>query len=251
MHPPFDGRKKENQYVFFLFDRCKSIQKTTLMSPEQFKESILFEDNFLLIVNKSAGIAVEKISPQIITLEDLVYSHLLLTAKKPFVGIVHRLDRQTSGIILFAKKPSVLKIMNAQFEKRTVRKFYVALVDGNIPNLSGSLRDFLHKDFFQKKAIISSQKSQENQEVKLNFKKTGIVGHRTLIKIELLTGKYHQIRAQLAYIGCPIAGDTLYGGTAWEREGIGLHAFALHFDHPETKERKIITSDWDIDFIPI
>lgn len=79
------------------------------MSPEQFKNRILFEDEFLLIVDKPAGIAVEKISPQIITLEDLVYSYLLLTAKKPFVGIVHRLDRPTSGIILFAKKPAVLK----------------------------------------------------------------------------------------------------------------------------------------------
>ena len=107
------------------------------MSPEQFKQRILFEDKFLLIVDKPAGIAVEKISPQIITLEDLVYSHLLLTAKKPFVGIVHRLDRPTSGIILFAKKPSVLKIMNAQFEKRIVRKYYVALVDGEVPNPSG------------------------------------------------------------------------------------------------------------------
>ena len=221
------------------------------MSPEQFKDSILFEDKFLLIVNKAAGIAVEKISPQIITLEDLVYAHLLLTAKKPFVGIVHRLDRPTSGIILFAKKPSVLKIMNAQFEKRTVRKYYVALVDGEIPNPSGSLKDYLHKDFFQKKAIISNQKSQENQEVKLNFRKIGLVGHRPLLNIELLTGKYHQIRAQLAYIGCPIAGDTLYGGTAWDKEGIGLHASALQFDHPETKERITIKSDWDIDSIPI
>ena len=221
------------------------------MSPEQFKDSILFEDKFLLIVNKAAGIAVEKISPQIITLEDLVYAHLLLTAKKPFVGIVHRLDRPTSGIILFAKKPSVLKIMNAQFEKRTVRKYYVALVDGEIPNPSGSLKDYLHKDFFQKKAIISNQKSKENQEVKLNFRKIGLVGHRPLLNIELLTGKYHQIRAQLAYIGCPIAGDTLYGGTAWDKEGIGLHASALQFDHPETKERITIKSDWDIDSIPI
>ncbi len=141
--------------------------------------------------------------------------------------------------------------MNAQFEKKTVRKYYVALVDGEIPNPSGSLKDYLHKDIFQKKAIITSQKSQENQEVKLNFKKIGLVGHRTLLKIELLTGKYHQIRAQLAYIGCPIAGDTLYGGTAWDKEGIGLHASALQFDHPETKERITIKSDWDIDFIPI
>lgn len=221
------------------------------MSPEQFKERILFEDKFLLIVNKSAGIAVEKISPQIITLEDLVYSHLLLTAKKPFVGIVHRLDRQTSGIILFAKKPSVLKIMNAQFEKRTVRKYYVALVDGEIPNPSGSLKDYLNKDFFQKKAIISNQKSKENQEVKLNFRKIDLIGHRTLLNIELLTGKYHQIRAQLSSIGFPIAGDVLYGGKLWQREGIGLHASALHFNHPETKERITITSDWDIDSIPI
>jgi RluA family pseudouridine synthase len=208
------------------------------MTPEQFKESILFEDKFLLIVNKAAGIAVEKISPQIITLEDLVYSHLLLTAKKPFVGIVHRLDRPTSGIILFAKKPSVLKIMNAQFEKRTVRKYYVALVDGEIPNPSGSLKDYLHKDFFQKKAIISNQKSN-------------LIGHRTLLNIELLTGKYHQIRAQLASMGFPIAGDVLYGGELWKREGIGLHASALQFDHPETKERITIKSDWDIDSIPI
>ncbi len=221
------------------------------MSPEQFKESILFEDKFLLIVNKAAGIAVEKISPQIITLEDLVYAHLLLTAKKPFVGIVHRLDRPTSGIILFAKKPSVLKIMNAQFEKRTVQKYYVALVDGEIPNPSGSLKDYLRKDFFQKKAIISNQKSKENQEVKLNFRKIDLIGHRTLLNIELLTGKYHQIRAQLASMGFPIAGDVLYGGNLWKREGIGLHASALQFDHPETKERITIKSDWDIDSIPI
>ena len=85
----------------------------------------------------------------------------------------------------------------------------------------------------------------------MNFKKIGLVGHRTLLKIELLTGKYHQIRAQLAYIGCPIAGDTLYGGTTWQREGIGLHASELHFNHPETKERITIKSDWDIDSIPI
>ena len=221
------------------------------MSPEQFEQRILFDDKFLLIVDKPAGIAVEKISPQIITLEDLVYSYLFLTAKKPFVGIVHRLDRPTSGIILFAKKPSVLKIMNAQFEKKTVRKYYVALVDGEIPNPSGSLKDYHHKDFLQKKAIISKQKSQANQEVKLNFSKIGLVGHRTLLNIELMTGKYHQIRAQLASIGFPIAGDVLYGGKLWKREGVGLHASELHFNHPETKERITIKSDWDIDSIPI
>lgn len=221
------------------------------MSPEQFKQCILFEDKFLLIANKPAGMAVEKISPQIITLEDLAYSHLLLTTKKPFVGIVHRLDRPTSGVILFAKKPSILKTMNAQFEKRKVQKYYLALVDGEIPNPSGSLKDYLRKDFFQKKAIISIQKSKENQEVKLKYNKIGLIGHRSLLNIELMTGKYHQIRAQFASIGFPIAGDVLYGGKLWKREGIGLHASELHFNHPETKERISIKSDWDIDSIPI
>lgn len=221
------------------------------MTPEQFKQRILFEDKFLLIVDKPTGIAVEKISPQVITLESLAYAHLLLSDKKPFVGIVHRLDRPTSGVILFAKKPSILKIMNAQFEKRKVQKHYLALVDGEIPDLSGSLKDYHHKDFLQKKAIISDQKNKENKEVKLKYKKINLIGHRTLLNIELVTGKYHQIRAQFASIGFPIAGDVLYGGKLWKREGVGLHASELHFNHPETKERIIIKSDWDTDSIPI
>ncbi|MFN9690409.1 MAG: RluA family pseudouridine synthase, partial [Bacteroidota bacterium] len=94
-------------------------------------------------------------------------------------------------------------------------------------------------------------KRKENQEVKLNFSKIGLVGQRTLLNIELVTGKYHQIRAQLASMGFPIAGDILYGGKFWKREGIGLHASVLHFNHPDTKERITIKSDWDIDSIPI
>jgi len=214
------------------------------VSSEQFKQSILFEDKFLLIVDKSAGIAVEKISSHLITLEDLAYQYLRETVKHPFIGIIHRLDRPTSGILLLAKKPSVLKIMNAQFEKRTIKKYYLALVNGSMPQLSGTLSHFLQKDTLQKKAVISQIKNNGNQEVKLKYKKIGRIGIKSLLEIELLTGKYHQIRAQLAFVGCPIAGDTPYGGSEWNKEGIGLHASEIHFDHPETKERLCIKSDW-------
>lgn len=214
------------------------------MSSEHFKQSILFEDKFLLIVDKSAGIAVEKISSHLITMEDLAYQYLRETVKHPFIGIIHRLDRPTSGILLLAKKPSVLKIMNAQFEKRTIKKYYLALVNGSLPQLSGTLSHFLQKDTLQKKAVISQIKNNTNQKVKLKYKKIGRIGNQSLLEIELLTGKYHQIRAQLAFIGCPIEGDTQYGGPAWNKEGIGLHSSEIHFDHPETKERFCIKSDW-------
>lgn len=216
------------------------------MSPEQFKESILFEDKFLLIVNKSAGIAVEKISPQIITLEDLVYSHLLLTVKKPFVGIVHRLDRPTSGVLLIAKKPSVLKVLNSQFEKKTIKKIYLAIVKGKFALTEGKLSHFLKKDTLQKKGIIFNERVPGSHEVKLKYKRLQWNEDYSLLQIELITGKYHQIRAQLAAIGNPIAGDIQYGGhpKMWEHSGIGLHASEIHFNHPETNERMIIKSTW-------
>jgi 23S rRNA pseudouridine1911/1915/1917 synthase len=217
------------------------------MSPDQFKESILFEDKFLLIVNKPAGMAVEKISPQITTLEDLVYSYLLITTKKPFVGIVHRLDRPTSGIILLAKKPSVLKVMNSQFEKKTIKKIYLALVTGNFIPTEEKLSHYLKKDTLQKKGIIFKERVPGSQEVKLKFRRLQWNENFSLLQIELITGKYHQIRAQLSAIGNPIAGDLLYGASpnTWRHDGIGLHASEIHFDHPETNERMILKSTWE------
>jgi 23S rRNA pseudouridine1911/1915/1917 synthase len=195
-------------------------------------------------VDKSAGIAVEKISSHIISLEDLALGYLKETVKYPFVGIVHRLDRPTGGVLLLAKKPSVLKKMNAQFEERTIRKHYLALVEGEPPQLSGTLSHYLQKDTIQKKAIVSEIKNEVNREVKLKYRKIGNLGKKTLLAIELLTGKYHQIRAQLAFVGCPIEGDLLYGGNSWSEEGIGLHASEIQFNHPETEERLCIKSEW-------
>jgi len=222
------------------------------MSPEQFKESILFEDKYLLIVNKSPEIAVEKISPTIITIEDLALSYLALTVKKTFIGIIHRLDRPTSGVLLLAKKPSVLKIMNSQFEKKTIKKIYLALVVGNFALTEGKLSHFFKKDTLQKKAIIYKEQIPGSLEVKLKFKRLHSNENYSLLKVELITGKYHQIRAQLSAIGYPIAGDLLYGALSetLKNPGIGLHASQIHFDHPETNERMIIESTWKLNPFP-
>lgn len=222
------------------------------MSPEQFKESILFEDKFLLIVNKEPEIAVEKISPAIITVEDLALSYLSLTVKKPFIGIIHRLDRPTSGVLLLAKKPSVLKIMNSQFEKKTIKKIYLALVADNFTFTEGKLSHFFIKDTLQKKGIIHKEQIPGSQEVKLKYKRLQSNENYSLLQVELITGKYHQIRAQLSAIGYPIAGDLHYGALpeTWKNPGIGLHASEIHFDHPETKERMIIKSTWKLNPFP-
>lgn len=222
------------------------------MTPEQFKESILFEDKYLLVVNKPAEMAVEKISPAIITMEDLAFSYLSLSVKKPYIGIIHRLDRPTSGVLLLAKKPSVLKIMNTQFEKKTIKKIYLATVEGNFSSIEGKLNHFLNKDTVQKKGIISKERVHGSQEVKLKYRKMQSNEDHSLLQIELITGKYHQIRAQLAAVGKPIAGDIHYGASpeTWKNPGIGLHASEIHFDHPDTNERLIIKSTWKYNPFP-
>lgn len=222
------------------------------MSLEQFKESILFEDKFLLIVNKSPEIAVEKISPAIITMEDLALSYLALTVKKPFIGIIHRLDRPTSGVLLLAKKPSVLKVMNSQFEKKTIKKIYLALVAGNFPLTEGKLSHFFKKDTLQKKGIIYKERTTGSQEVKLKYKRLHSNENYSLLQVELITGKYHQIRAQFSAIEYPIIGDIPYGALpeTWKNPGIGLHASEIHFDHPDTNERMNIKSTWKLNPFP-
>lgn len=222
------------------------------MSLEQFKQNILFEDRYLLIVNKMPDVAVEKISPTIITLEDLATQYLLEKNKKIFLGIIHRLDRPTSGIILFAKKPSSLKVMNAQFENKTIKKFYLALVTGLFTQANGSLNHFLQIDPLQKKAIISNNKNESNKEVRLKFKRLWEKENQTLLQIELLTGRYHQIRAQFAFLGHPILGDEKYGATknSWKEMGIALHASEIHFEHPFSGEKMIVKSDWEYKCTP-
>lgn len=140
--------------------------------------------------------------------------------------------------------------MNAQFEKRTVRKYYVALVDGNIPNPSGSLKDYLHKDIFQK-SDYNQPKKPGKPGGKVEFQENRLSWTSNFVKNRVIDGQIPSNQSSISLYRLSNSRRYALRGTAWDKEGIGLHASALQFDHPETKERITIKSDWDIDFIPI
>ncbi len=146
---------------------------------------------------------------------------------------IHRLDRPVSGIVLFAKQRSVLKNLSEQFAERKVKKLYQALTDKAPAKPDGTLEHWHRKE--KKKAILYEHEIPFSEKVALSYSVTRLTGNRFLWNIELQTGKYHQIRAQLAQIGCPILGDILYGSTTpYPENTIALNAWKLSFRHPVT-----------------
>lgn len=193
-----------------------------------FRNWILLENRGLLVVNKPSGLIVEQNPFESPTVETLAWEYLKSTHKKPFLGIVHRLDRVTSGVLVLAKKKSVLKALNRQFAERQVQKTYFAVCTNPLPTANGTLIHWLCKDQKNKKALISETPREGYQKVQLNYRSAGASDGRYLVEVYPQSGKFHQIRAQFAAIGCPILGDVKYGGMAVAEERvIALHAQSL------------------------
>ena len=157
--------------------------------------------------------------------------------KEAYAQHIHRLDRPVSGVVLFAKKKSMLKDLSEQFAQRTVNKYYKALTANKPIEAAATLQHWLFKDTKNKKAIIHTSKSPNADKVLLSYTTELFKDKYTLWNIALHTGKYHQIRAQLGATGTAIVGDTLYGSEIiYAPNSIALHAYALEFTHPNTKE---------------
>lgn len=207
---------------------------------------ILFEDYYLLIVNKPAGLSSESGGARHPSAEReaLFYftQHLQQTSasKKlkatPFLRAAHRLDRVASGILVFAKTKTALTHLMEQFEKRETQKTYLATVEKRPPADSGTLSHWLKKSPDGKQALISQKGIHDAQWCELEYKLLEMKGKNALLEVRPLTGRFHQIRAQLADIGCPIVGDEIYGGHFWKENQIKLHACRLKFRHPKTGE---------------
>ncbi|HRI60831.1 MAG TPA: RluA family pseudouridine synthase [Saprospiraceae bacterium] len=205
---------------------------------------ILFEDYYLLAINKPAGLSSESGRERHPSAEReaLMYFSKQLqdksTSKRvkstPYLQAVHRLDRAASGVLLFAKTKAALVHLMEQFEKREVEKVYRAVVEKKPPTESAKLVHWLNKDAEGRKAIISEKQIRDSQRCELEYKIVENNGNNWLLEVRPATGRFHQIRAQLAYIGCPIVGDTLYGGHFWKDNQIKLHACSLQFKHPKT-----------------
>jgi 23S rRNA-/tRNA-specific pseudouridylate synthase len=159
-----------------------------------------------------------------------------------YIQHIHRLDRPVSGIVLFAKQRSVLRNLSEQFAQRRVKKFYQALTANAPRQLTGSLTHWLRKE--KKKAVIYENEVTWAEQVKLNYEVTSLSSRYYLWNIELITGKFHQIRAQLSYMGCPVLGDKFYDSQQeYKTDSIALHACKLIFHHPVTGIELSISKD--------
>jgi len=218
------------------------ITKTTL--------KILYEDNHLVAVFKPAGVLVQPAEQKSPSLMDEVKKYLKEKYNKPgnvFLGLVHRLDRPVSGIVLFAKTSKGAARISEQIREREMRKIYHAVIEGTIEPPNGALKNFLKKDEKRKMATISksgevdSTGSPQGDSAELDYETVETNGKFSLLKIELKTGRFHQIRAQLSAAGHPIVGDVKY--KAKERlpdRAIALCATELTFETATTGETKTI-----------
>lgn len=199
---------------------------------------ILFEDNHILIVNKRAGDIVQGDKTGDEPLPEKLKAYLKEKYNKPgavFLGVVHRLDRPVSGAVIFARTSKALSRLTVMVKEREVRKTYWALVNQAPPETEQRLVHNLRKNEKQNKSYVVKEQTSGAKEAVLQYKLLASSKTMHLLEIDLLTGRHHQIRAQLSAIGCPIRGDLKYGDNRSNSDGsICLHARNLSFTHPVT-----------------
>jgi len=201
---------------------------------------VIYEDNHLIIVNKLAGILVHEDKTGDATLGDFVKTYIKEKYQKPgeaFLGTVHRLDRPVSGIVIMARTSKALERMNELFRKRDIQKTYWAVTKRKPEKKSGKLTHWLTKDTDKNVVTAHPVEVPGSQKAELNYRYLGTINRYHLIEVEPITGRPHQIRVQLAAMGCPIRGDIKYGYPEPNRDGsIHLHARRVYFIHPVKKE---------------
>ena len=206
---------------------------------------VLYEDNHLIAVNKKSGDIVQGDKTGDTPLSDFVKKYIKKKYKKSgevFLGIIHRLDRPTSGIVLFARTSKALSRMNEQFRKKKVQKTYWAIVENSPPKENGTLENYLHKNQKQNKSYVI--KGKEGKHSILEYKLLSKLNNYYLLELKPRTGRHHQIRVQLSEIGCVIKGDLKYGAKRSNKDAsIHLLAQKLEFTHPVKKEKIVLQAN--------
>lgn len=197
---------------------------------------ILYEDNHILCVHKAAGMAVQSASTGQMDLECMLKNYLAHKAAGavPELYVVHRLDQPVEGILVFAKTKKAAAGLQKQITEQEMRKQYLAVVEQEVPTKEETLlKDYLKKD--RQIAVAVDKNTPQARQAILFFSSQDTKEGKSLLKVRLQTGRFHQIRCQLSHAGMPILGDTKYGGHKQQGErGIALCAYALSFTHPVT-----------------
>jgi 23S rRNA pseudouridine1911/1915/1917 synthase len=208
---------------------------------------ILYEDNHLIAINKSFSDLVQSDKTGDTSLDEQVKQYIKEKYHKPgnvFLGVIHRLDRPVSGIVLFARTSKALSRMNEKFREGEIKKTYLAIVKNCPENLSGTLTHYMIRNRKKNKSFAYDEQKTDSKMAILEYDVLGKSDRYYLIKVNLKTGRHHQIRSQLAKIGCPIKGDLKYNfDRSNNYSGIGLHGLSVSFKHPVTNEKIIITAE--------
>jgi 23S rRNA pseudouridine1911/1915/1917 synthase len=209
---------------------------------------VLYEDNHLIAVNKPAGALSQGDKTGDSPLLEEVREYIRHKYKKPgnvFVGLIHRLDRPVSGVLLLARTSKALARMNKQFAEKETQKTYWALVEKAPPNESGPLTDYLVKDAKKNKSFVTGKENKNAKKAVLEYRLLLTLDRYFLLEVKPHTGRPHQIRVQLANMGCIIKGDLKYGAARSNPDGsISLHARSLEFNYPVgEKGQVVITAD--------
>lgn len=207
---------------------------------------VIYEDNHIIAVNKSISEIVQGDKTGDRPLPELLKDYLKVKYAKPgnvFVGVTHRLDRPVSGVVLFAKTSKALARLNDMFRNGEVKKSYWAIVKNRPPQPEGELRHYLVRNEKQNKSYAYDTIRKGAKPAVLSYQTIASSDRYFLLEIDLKTGRHHQIRCQLAKIGCPIKGDLKYGADRSNRDGgISLHARSIRFVHPVSKREIALTA---------
>jgi 23S rRNA pseudouridine1911/1915/1917 synthase len=214
---------------------------------------VLFEDNHIIIVNKRAGDIVQGDKTQDKPLSEVVKEYIKEKYHKPgnvYLGVVHRLDRPTSGIVIFARTSKALERLNKMLREKSIEKTYWAIVKNVPKQTKGTLINYLKKNPKNNKSSVFQKEIHGSKRAVLHYQLIKKLDRYSLLEIDLETGRHHQIRAQLSFIGSVIKGDLKYGAQRSNKDGsIHLHARKIHFTHPVSKENISITAPLPNDVI--
>ncbi len=208
--------------------------------------TIVYEDNHIIVVNKTASEIVQGDKTGDEPLSERLKGYLKVKYNKPgnvFIGVTHRLDRPVSGLVVFAKTSKALSRLNAMFQTKEVKKTYWAIVTAAPPQEEGELVHYLVRNEKQNKSYAYDRERPESKRAILHYRLLAHSERYWLLEVDLQTGRHHQIRCQLAKMGCPIKGDLKYGAPRSNPDAsICLHARQIRFIHPVSKEMINLTA---------
>lgn len=208
--------------------------------------TVVYEDNHIIVVNKASSEIVQGDKTGDTPLSETVKQYLKEKYQKPgnvFIGVTHRLDRPVSGLVVFAKTSKALPRLNEMFKLGTVKKTYWAIVKSAPKEMEGELVHYLVRNEKQNKSYAYDKEVPNSKQAILHYRVIGRSDNYYLLEVDLKTGRHHQIRCQLAKMGCPIKGDLKYGFPRSNPDGsICLHARNIKFTHPVSKEEVDVTA---------